>query len=150
MQPMTRDNAVYRALLESDAEVTFLLGDRIEDCNDKAARSLGLARDRLVGRPLPQLCPTLQPDGSSSAERWARRAEAAAAGLEQCFEWRFIGAGDEPLDTLLSLERVEIEGRPLLLAHARDLTHLRRAESALQESETRLQQILDKDRKSVV
>ncbi|BAU50180.1 histidine kinase [Sulfurifustis variabilis] len=140
---MTRDHGDPRALLESATEATFLLAEGIEDCNDRTVAVLGLSRERLIGRTLPELSPSRQPDGGASAERWARRAQAAASGLEQCFEWRFVGGNGEPLDTLLSLEPVESDGRALLLARVRDLTHLRRAESALAESETRLQQILD-------
>lgn len=143
MPPMTRDSDVWRALLERESDAAFLLGERIADCNGRAVLVLGLARERLIGRALPELSPARQPDGGLSSERWARRAEAAAAGPEPCFEWRFTGAGGAPLDALVALALAGIEGRAFLLARVRDLTALRRAESALAESETRLQQILD-------
>ncbi|RRQ23056.1 PAS domain S-box protein [Thiohalobacter thiocyanaticus] len=87
------------------------------------------------------LSPSVQPDGTPSAEAWAQRV-AAAARLPQAFEWRFGADGRKPVRALVQLEPGGTAGPQVLQGRLQDLGDLFRAEAAWRESETRLTQIL--------
>jgi PAS domain S-box-containing protein len=89
------------------------------------------------------LSPEYQPDGVLST---VKAREVLAIALEQgssFFEWthRRVDGTEFPATVLLS--RIELEGRPLVLATVRDVTAQKEAERAVRESEQRLANIID-------
>ena len=150
LRELVRDGDAYRFMLaEADLGV-LVIGDAIEDCNEAACRLFGRAREALVGRDALELSPETQPDGSGSAVAATRRLESALAGLPQWFEWQFIGAGGDRLDTIVHVEAVLVDGRRRVLLRLRDVSRLQRAESRLRDTERRLQQILDNSTNALV
>jgi PAS domain S-box-containing protein len=119
----------------------IILGEVVEDCDPLASRILGRPPERLRGKSLLELSPARQPGGADSAEALGARMRAARAGLAQSFEWRFLDTDGEPIDALVLLEASGPGS--LLHGRVRDLTALTRAQSALRETEIRLQQIID-------
>jgi PAS domain S-box-containing protein len=143
MKQFQRDEDAYRALFGPEDLAVFVMAQGIEDCNDAACRLLGLAREQLLGRSPLAFSAPVQPDGTPSAEGGRRRVEAALAGQPQWFQWEFRREGGEPVVTLVHVEAVRLDAALRLLVNVRDLSALWRAEASRQETETRLQQILD-------
>ncbi len=143
LRELARDGDAYRFLLaEADLGI-LVIADAIEDCNEAACRLFGRSRDALIGLDPLELSPSSQPDGSRSKFAATRRMESALAGLPQWFEWRFVDAKGEPVDTLVHVEAVLVDDRRRVLLRMRNLSHLQRAELRLRDTEMRLQQILD-------
>ncbi len=143
MRALTRSDEAYRALFGSDDLALFVLGEGIEDCNEAACRLLGRPREALLGRSPLELSPPLQPDGAPSALAGQQRVQSALMGLPQWFQWQFLRGDGSPVEGLVHLEAVRLEGSRRLLVRVRDLSRLREAERALHDTEARLQQILD-------
>ncbi len=150
LRELVREGDAYRFLLaEADLGVLVLAGV-IEDCNEAACSLFGCSREALIGTDALELSPPVQPDGTRSAAGAARRLESALAGLPQWFEWRFRNLSGEPVDTIVHVEAVLVDGRRRVLLRLRNLSQLQRAESKLRETELRLQQILDNSTNALV
>jgi PAS domain S-box-containing protein len=141
MEPMRDPDLAQPGLLWSDSEL--LLDDTVQGCNSPAARILGSHCETLIGRPWAALMPERQPDGTTSREGFARRLEAASAGLPQCFVWVLRTDAGREVQVIVSLESVVREGRQLASVRLHDLSGLQRAEQDLKETETRLRQVLE-------
>ena len=143
MRRIERATEAYESLF-GDADVAlFVLAEGILECNDAACRLLGRRRDELLGRSPLTFSPPLQPDGRDSAAAARERVASALAGLPQAFQWQFEDRDGVPVEALLRLEAVRLDGATRLLLQVRDLSHLWRAEQALKDTQARLAQILD-------
>jgi PAS domain S-box-containing protein len=143
MRRIERATEAYESLF-GDADVAlFVLAEGILECNDAACRLLGRRRDDLLGRSPLTFSPPLQPDGRDSAAAARERVASALAGLPQAFQWQFEDRDGAPVEALLRMEAVRLDGATRLLLQVRDLSHLWRAEQALQDTQARLAQILD-------
>lgn len=118
-----------------------LIGEAVEECNERFCRMIGSGREALLGKPLLDLCPQVQADGAFSRERWQRRAQAARAGLAQWFPWQFRNGEGRRVHALVHLSAQP--AREALIAHVHDLSNLRQAGWIKPESLARLQDVLD-------
>ena len=143
MQSLKRTDSNYKRLLANETEALMVLGESVQDCNASALALLRCERNDLVGHPLQRRAPPLQPDGAASTEVLRQRMEAARGGSRHWFPWQFVLADGAPIETLVQLEAMELDGQPHWLVRLADLSRLRQAERALQETESRLQQILE-------
>jgi len=132
----------FRLLFESVADALFLhdLEGRLVEVNQAACASLGYTREVLLNLPFASIVKQVQPE--SLRDLWARviKGEKLTA---QGFHQRRDGA-TFPVEVHLS--PFEYEGRPYILASARDLTERREAEKvikALRTSESFLYSIID-------
>lgn len=101
------------------------LGDRIVDANPMACHVLGYSREELTA-----LSPgTLHPRGVARFRAFAEQVLAEGTGWVDEFEC--VARDGHPVPTEISASRIELEGRPCLLAVARDLTQHKRAEAEL-------------------
>ncbi len=133
----------FSELLGNEGMAVFLLAKGVEDCNDAACRLLGRTKEELVGHSPLEFSPPIQPDGALSAQVGRERIESALSGLPQWFEWEFALPDGAPAHCLVHLEAMRVDGNRRLMLRVRDLSHLARAEQALADTESRLQQILD-------
>ncbi len=136
-----RDSEVrYRTLFEFAQDAIFLdEGDRFVDCNAKTLEMFGGERDQIIGQTPVRFSPALQPDGRDSGEKAREKIEAAYAGTPQFFEWRHRRCDGSEFDAEVSLNRIEVGERPMLLAIVRDVTDRKRAEAALARSRDELE-----------
>ncbi len=141
MRSLRRSDPDYRHLLAGEAVLVF--GESVEDCNAQALSLLRCKRDDIVGHPVERCVPPVQSDGTVSSEGLRLRIEAARTGLQQWFPWQLQCADGAPVETLVHLEVIELDGQSRSLVRLTDLSRLRHAERALQEAESRLQQILE-------
>ncbi len=133
----------FSELLGNDGLAIFLLARGVEDCNDAACRLLGRTKEELVGHSPLEFSPPTQPDGAPSAQVGRERIESALSGLPQWFEWEFALPDGAPAHCLVHVEAMRVDGNRRLMLRVRDLSQLARAEQALADTESRLQQILD-------
>ncbi|MBU2552719.1 MAG: PAS domain S-box protein, partial [Proteobacteria bacterium] len=125
----------YRSLFEAAGEAIFLVsGDRFTDCNTKALEMFGCDRDRIVDRPPYDFSPEFQPDGQSSVEKARALIDRALVGQPQVFSWLHTRYDGTPFEAEVSLSRVELRGRPHVLAMVRDVTERMAAERELTEA----------------
>ncbi|MCW5889806.1 MAG: PAS domain S-box protein [bacterium] len=127
----------FRVLFEqsSDAILLFDRG-RIVDCNDATLRTLGLTdRRQLIGHHPAEFSPELQPDGSRSADRVIElRARVAAAQGPVRFEWLYLRGDGGTVPVEVTVTRVTLGDRPMLLGVWHDLTERKRTEEVLRRS----------------
>jgi len=124
--------ARFRRLFERSADALLLLDvelGRFIDCNDAAARMLGLeARDAAIGLAPAALSPLHQPDGRLSADKaTAMISEALRSGSHR-FEWWHCSPQRLPFPVDVSLTSVVHDGRQLVLTTWRDDTDRQSAE----------------------
>ncbi|MGA7594538.1 MAG: EAL domain-containing protein, partial [Gallionella sp.] len=132
-QTSLRDsNARYRTLFESAGDSIFLMeGDRFVDCNPATLRMFSCTREQIIGQPPYQFSPEFQPDGKSSKEKAMEKINAAFNGNAVTFEWLHCRYDGTPFDAEVSLNVVELGGKPHLLATVRDTTDRKAAEQQI-------------------
>jgi PAS domain S-box-containing protein len=150
LRALARNGEAYRFMLgESDAAV-LLLSETIEDCNDTACELFGVSRQAFIGRSPLEFAPPQQPDGSDSEVSARQRLASALAGLPQWFAWQYRRPDGAPIDSLVHVEGLRIDGVRRVLIRIRDVSRLQRAEAALARTEGLLQQILDNTSTAIV
>jgi len=143
MRELHRTDDAFSDLLGAEDLAVFLLAQGVEDCNDAACRLMGRPKAGLVGHSPLEFCPSVQPDGALSAIVGRQRIASALSDLPQWFEWEFSRPDGSLVHCLVHLEAIAVDGARRLLLRVRDLSRLERAEQALADTESRLQQILD-------
>jgi PAS domain S-box-containing protein len=142
---LARDDEAYRQLFESQNKAVLLLGHdlSVEDCNAQALALFRCSRAVLIGKPAVELVPLRQPDGMESAQGLQQAVAAALQGLPQSLLGYLQTVDGLSFEALVQLQAIDLDGRPQVVAHVRDLTRLREAEKQLEASELRLRQVLD-------
>jgi len=131
----------YRLLFENAFDAILVVDEgRIADVNRRAVELFGRVRGELRGRKCTSLAPDLQPDGRSSQEVFREKSDKAIAGEPQVFSWRCLGAGEEMIDTDVSLNRTGHAGHSLT-AIMRDVTERRKGEAERERLENEVRQL---------
>ncbi len=129
----------FRMLFDSASDAILILDEgRIIDCNQKMPEMFGRTREEIIGATPQSLSPVNQEDGVVSEEKAQERLKAALAGQQQCFEWKQTRGDGTLFDTEVSINCVEIQGKPHLQAIARDITGRKRAEEERKNLEEKL------------
>jgi len=124
----------YRALFENANDAILILDkDHFVSCNPMAETMFGLPKKEIIGKSPAELSPPTQPRGEDSHSHALQYIGAALAGQPEFFEWRFLRADQTSFDCEVSLNRLEIHGRPFIQAIIRDISARRRAEEELRE-----------------
>jgi len=128
--------------LSNDA--VLLLGEsHYIDCNREAEEMFGLTREQLLQSTPDKLSLEFQPDGANSKEESRQKMNLALEGKSQLFDWQHRKADGTLFDTEVSLNRVEFEGRPVLLTVVRDITERKKSEEARLETEQMFRAIVE-------
>ena len=106
------------------------------DVNDAWSRTYGYAREAILGRNFLEL--GLWIDGDA---RRRMRDQLLASGAVRNFEARWRKASGEPAEVLLSGDVIELDGAPVMLSAALDVTERNSAERRMRESEARFSKI---------
>lgn len=130
---------MYRTLFESAYDGIFLMEEAtIIDCNQRAVQIYGRSRDEITGTTPMDLSPPVQPDGAESSVKARGYIDAAISGFPQTFEWRHTRGSAELFDAEISLNRIALGGRVLLIAFIRDITVRKQNEIELQKQSEEL------------
>ena len=132
---ITESEERYRTLFEKASDAIFLMdGGVYIDCNKKALEFFGCTREDLIGSHPCDLSPAFQSDGVSSAEKSRKLLQVAAGGTPRLFDWRHHRLDGSEFDVEISLTRLDVKGRNLLIAIMRDVHERKQVECALRES----------------
>lgn len=134
----------YRGLFDNANDGIFMMeGMVFTECNPRTADLFGTAVENLLGKSPVDFSPDYQPDGTSSAERASELIQRMDTEQAIRFEWRHRRLNGEEFDAEVSLSKLVIDQRTLLLAVVRDITEQR---SLARESAARhaiLQSVFD-------
>jgi PAS domain S-box-containing protein len=127
----------FRLLVERAADAVFLhdLEGRIVDVNQQACGSLGYTRDELLGMRVDDV--EAQVDPAAQRDLWRQ----AAAG-PQTLEGTHRRKDGSTFPVELRIGAFDVDGRPHILALARDISERRRADEALRETTQTLQALV--------
>jgi len=109
---------------------------RVIDVNDAWSHTYGYARESILGRNFVELGLWLDTDA-----RRRMRDQLLASGAVRNFEARWRKASGETAEVLLSGDVIELDGAPVMLSAALDVTDRTRSERRLRESEARFSKI---------
>ncbi|HEX8309686.1 MAG TPA: PAS domain S-box protein, partial [Chthoniobacteraceae bacterium] len=135
----------FRALFEHSADAHVIFDQEgVIDCNLAAVEMLGFPNpESVLSKPFWALSPEFQPDGSSSEERAQELLGIAQQRGELRCEWQLQRTDGQQFPVEISLTRVLVDERPLILAIWHDLTDRKLSEAALRESEARFKAFMD-------
>jgi len=127
---------LYRTLFEHAEDAIFLMeGKLFIDCNPKALEMFRCRKEDIVGKPPYLFSPGLQPDGRPSQEKAIEKIKAALEGTPQRFEWQHTRLDGTPFETIVSLYRIDVYKRGIIVAMVHDVSPLKEAVKALEDSE---------------
>jgi PAS domain S-box-containing protein len=125
-------------------DAVFLLDDSgFIDCNRDAQDMFGATRRQLLHKMPYQFSPPVQADGSRSKKKALEKIKLASAGSSQLFEWRHRKLDGTLFDTEVSLNRIVVESKPVLLAVVRDISERKTAEDERLETEQMFRAIVE-------
>ena len=132
----------YMIMFESANDAIFILkNDRFIDCNSKAVKMFGCAKQKIINEGPVFFSPPLQSDGVESSIKANEKIQLALNGNPQRFEWQHKNFDGKIFDTEVSLIKIEISGQVLLHAIVRDITERKIFEKKIRESEEKFRQL---------
>ncbi len=135
------DGDRYRILFENSSDPHFIFDETgITDCNDAMIRLLGAHDKNYVLALHPGvLSPEFQPDGRLSSEKSIEMEATARNSGHHRFEWMHQKLDGQLVPVEVTLNSVEIAGKPAMICVWHDLTEIRRAEAELRQRGTELE-----------
>ena len=126
--------ARFRATFETAGDAILIIRRAvIVDCNRRAVDLLGAStRDTLLGQPMGQFGPDMQPDGVSSSSLAALHVAAIKTGGMKTFEWRCRRLDGTQFDAEITISLFRHNGHNLMQAVLRDVSERRRMVAALE------------------
>lgn len=141
---LTESEAKFKVLFEGANDAIFILeGMRFKDCNEKTALIFNCKKKDLIGCSVASFSPPKQPDGQPSETKGAALIEAVLQGQPRVFEWVHCRKDGTFFDAEVSLNKIEILGKPYTQAILRDVTDSKQAKRALAHEKKRLAVIIE-------
>lgn len=149
-EALARSEASYRTIFDNAEDAIFIHDwetGRILDANRRACESFGWTREEFAKLSVAEICAGMPPYTVDDALRWIRLAK-----LDRCppFEWRRRNKDGSLRWDEVRLKPTTIDGRPHVLAFARDITERKTALSTLQAQEQKYRSIFDSTADSMV
>lgn len=131
----------FRVLFDKAADAFLILdGDMFVECNQATVEFLGYEnKDELLARSPADFSPDFQPDGSESSEQARILIEKAMQEGRIQFDWMHMRKDGTEIPVDVTLTRIELDSKSVLLVVWHDLTDRYKAESALKESQERFE-----------
>ena len=126
---------LYQRVFESSGDAIFLFDHgKFVDCNGAATELFQCNKEDIIGRSFIDFSPATQPDGADSQALAREKIDNAIKVSPQCFQWTYKKLNGEDFKAEITLSRLKLEGRTLLLVLSRDLTARERVSRPLQLS----------------
>jgi len=143
---LLRSETTFRTLYESTSDAVMLLDEKgFFDCNDATVRIFGCKdKAHFCNKHPAELSPAKQPCGTDSMTLANRRIATAMEKGTNRFEWmhKRLDTGEAfPAEVLLNI--MELNGRQVLQAVARDVTERQQAEEERERLRKTFQKILE-------
>lgn len=131
----------YKTLFNAANDGIFLLEKyRFIECNPKALEIFGTTKEDLLGSTIDQFSPEKQPDGSSSYDKAINIIDKTLKGERQFFEWLHKKKSGEVFYAEVSVNKLELKKREILLAIVRDVTSRKSLEKRMIEAKNRAEE----------
>ncbi|RUR22997.1 PAS domain S-box protein [Legionella qingyii] len=138
MEDINDLSAKYYTLFETAYDAIFVLdGNCFVDCNKRAEELFETTHDKLIGSTPADYSPNYQPDGELSKEKVFKKIEHALSVGPQSFEWEHQRENGSKFMADVSLNKLTLGNKVLLLAIVRDITERKHTEALLYDSEAR-------------
>jgi PAS domain S-box-containing protein len=125
----------YHTLFESASDAIFMMERGVfVDGNTNAFEFFGCTREQLIGSHPRDHSPAFQTDGFDSLEKGHEQLHEALKGESRIFGWRHQRMYGRIFDVEISLTRLDVRGRDLVMAVVRDVHERKQVECALRES----------------
>lgn len=122
----------FRTLFENASDAVILLQEEKFLLFNKRAEDLyGLTKEQMTNISPYELSPKFQPDGTLSEEKALNYINSAYAGNPQRFEWVHSRPDKSEFASDVSLNKVTVDNKPMLLAIVRDITTQKMTEQQL-------------------
>src|SRR5947209_2124300 len=133
----------FRVLFEHSSDAHFIFdGTGITDCNEATVRLLRAAdKARVLALHPAVLSPEYQPDGRRSLEKAQEMDALARTRGYHRFEWLHRKLDGQVFPVEVTLNPVEIGGKPALIAVWHDLTEIKRVEAELRHRTEELEAV---------
>ncbi len=125
----------YSTLFENASDAIFMMErDVFVDCNAQALELFGCTREQLIGSHPSDHSSSFEPEVCESTEQSCGPLQDALSGESRICSWRHHREDGKVLDVEISLTRLDVKGRDLVLAIVRDASKRKQMECALRES----------------
>lgn len=132
----------FRIIFNNASDTMLLLDfDTIIDCNEKAIEMFGLNRKDILSKKPYELSPEKQIDGTNSKEKALEYIRHALEGKPQNFEWLHIRGDGTELEAEISLNKIIIQNKPLILVITRDITKRKKFENELLKAKQKAEEM---------
>ena len=129
----------YRLLFERAGDSIFLMReDKFIDCNPATLTMFDCKREQIINQTPYRFSPEYQADGMPSQTKALEKINAAFEGGTQFFEWTHLKYDGTRFDAEVTLNVIEINGEPHILANVRDITGRKKTERELEHSRKKL------------
>jgi two-component system, sensor histidine kinase and response regulator len=126
----------YRILVEHAPEAIVVFDEDaglLVEVNEPAARLFGRSRAELLEISLPELSPSLQPDGHASGPAAMRLMQRTLAGANPVFEWHHLHADGHAIACEVRLVRLPASDRKLVRGSMTDISERKAVEALLRQ-----------------
>ncbi len=132
---LKQSEAKYRALFDASSDGIMLLDENVFiDCNRAALKMFGCAtRDALMGQRPAALSPPIQAGGMDSQQLADEHIKKAFLQGSDRFEWQHRRMDGTVFPADIWLTAMELDGKPVLQAIARDISQQKRHENELRK-----------------
>jgi sigma-B regulation protein RsbU (phosphoserine phosphatase) len=133
----------FRVLFEHSSDAHFIFDETgITDCNDATVKLLKASdKTHVLSLHPAVLSPEYQPDGRRSLEKAKEMDGLALARGYHRFEWMHRKLDGEVFPVEVTLNSVEIGGKPAMIAVWHDLTEIKRVEAELRKRTEELEAV---------
>ncbi|CAM3533289.1 PAS domain-containing sensor histidine kinase [Flavobacterium gelidilacus] len=141
---LEKSDKKYQMLFDNANDAIFILnGDCFIDCNEKASEYFKLSKEELVGKKVAFFSPTLQYDGQESVKRIEEIISNVLNNNPQRFEWLHKKFTGELFDSIVSLNKITIQGTDYIQGILLDITEDKRTEEILKKSENKYKSLFE-------
>ena len=143
-QPAIDTQILYQALFENANDAIFLMdAEKFVKCNHRTFEMFGCTPEQIIGKTPYDFSPEFQPDGRKSKDKAMEKIQAVIQGQPQFFEWRHQRYDGSAFDAEISLNGLELSGKPFIQATVRDITKHRRLKDKLKTSEEKYKTLVE-------